>query len=449
MTTSTRSPSEGRSVLVISPPFYSHAKPLSVLARALANSRAQVTFACIPKLRHLVQNSRVAFFPFESTSNRNTGSGGLTQQSKNDLDRLHSFLRATRRGAVAALISQAENRQTDMSSGPRAILKSVERALSLVRPDWCIVDQLNYPVTLALHSLRAPFVSFVAGHPTDLPPDTGSCFGVPDQWPQEIHVDDVEFVELTILARQVEQEITDSLNDLLRSVDASATPIRSVFSFSSRLLRVFNYPERAADYPRNQDRDLFIGHCSAPRKTLPSELADRLGRHCGRPRVMIAFGTFQWVHSDVIRTVHTGITSAYPDASVLISAGDRMCDLSDVADERTLVCDFLPQPDLLRHVDLFVHHGGNNSFTESLMASVPTVVLPFAADQFAVANDIAMLGLGRVLDPNHLHATQVSRAVVTALERDTAERVAAMAAHVLSRGPHWAAEQMLARMACV
>ncbi|MFE4176730.1 nucleotide disphospho-sugar-binding domain-containing protein [Streptomyces sp. NPDC056909] len=433
-------------VLVISPPFYSHAKPLAALAGAMAGRGARVTFACIPELKFLADDQAVDFHPFEGASNRNTGLGSTTEQPTEDRDRLLSFLKATRRGAVASLTSQANNRRGDMLQDPGRVLESVRALYETVRPDWCLVDQLSYPVTLALHCLGVPFASFVAGHPTDLPRDGRSFFGVPDQWPEEIYVDEEGLVGLKRLARQVDRAFTDSFNDVIRSVNPSSAPVESAFSFSSESARVFNYPEAGTAYPCQEGRDLFIGHCTAGSDELPSEWTRNLDRLTGRPRVLIAFGTFQWVHTDVIRAVHRGIRQAYPDAAFVVSAGDRAEELSDIADDGTLLRDFLPQLPLLPSMDVVVHHGGNNSFTESVVSSVPAIVLPFAADQFAVARDVSLLGLGQVLDPNRCTPDDVARAVTSVLGSGIRERVGAMAARVRARGPAWAAERILVQM---
>jgi UDP:flavonoid glycosyltransferase YjiC (YdhE family) len=67
-------------VLVVSPPFYSHAKPLAVLGGALAACGARVTFACIPELSALADRQKLAFFPFAGAANRNTGLATATPQ---------------------------------------------------------------------------------------------------------------------------------------------------------------------------------------------------------------------------------------------------------------------------------------------------------------------------------------------------------------------------------
>src|SRR5262249_6098332 len=149
-----------------SPPFYSHAKPLAVLGHALFELGEQVSFACIPAFAGLAGNHELDFYEFEGSTNRNLGDAGPTEQSYDDGQRLRSFFSATHLGAIPALRVQAMNRERDMLKDPLAIIRSVIALRNDLRPDWFLVDQLSYPVTLALYCLGERFASFCASHPS-------------------------------------------------------------------------------------------------------------------------------------------------------------------------------------------------------------------------------------------------------------------------------------------
>merc|ERR1711933_603666 len=59
----------------------------------------------------------------------------------------------------------------------------------------------------------------------------------------------------------------------------------------------------------------------------------------------------------------------------------------------------LPQVDLLKAgIDLFLTHGGQNSFTEALSSSTPLVVCPGFGDQPANAQKAVDMGVGLKVD---------------------------------------------------
>ena len=62
--------------------------------------------------------------------------------------------------------------------------------------------------------------------------------------------------------------------------------------------------------------------------------------------------------------------------------------------ENWWVYDSVDQVEILSRADLFVTHGGSNSFHEAVMQKVPMAVIPFFGDQLLVAKRIEELGFG-------------------------------------------------------
>jgi hypothetical protein len=62
--------------------------------------------------------------------------------------------------------------------------------------------------------------------------------------------------------------------------------------------------------------------------------------------------------------------------------------------ENWWVYDSVDQVEILSRSDVFVTHGGSNSFHEAVIQKVPMIVIPFFGDQLLVANQTENLGLG-------------------------------------------------------
>src|SRR4051794_23331268 len=176
-------------VVIVSPPFMSHARPLSVLATAMREAGADVHFACTQDFSDLAREAGVAFEPLAVTRNANTGVAEATRQDAEEAARLREFLDATREGAVAALLTQARHRREDMLADPDGVLDDLRTLHGRLRPDWYVVDQLSYPVTLALHCLGVPWATFCPGHPGYVLSGPDTYFGMPYDWPRALRPD--------------------------------------------------------------------------------------------------------------------------------------------------------------------------------------------------------------------------------------------------------------------
>ncbi|MEW1642401.1 glycosyltransferase [Streptomyces sp. NPDC091219] len=435
-------------VVVVSPPFMSHARPLSVLAGALGRQGADVHFACAPAFEHLARQAGARLVPLSVTRNANTGVAEATEQDDQEAARLREFLDATREGAVSALLTQARHRRADMLADPDGVLDALRSIDREVRPDWYVVDQLSYPVTLALHCLGLPYASFCPGHPSYVLAGPDAWFGVPYDWPSGLRPAPPCLRELRTAARRNDELFTSLFEAFARQHAPSRPTPGRAFALSSPHAVVYAYPPFPwLPKPPHGPARLFAGHMSADPASLDTDWDARLRRLRGKSQrlVLVALGTFLSARDDVLRTVVTGLVEGTQDVSVVVAAGERTAALADLAGDRVEVARSVPQRALLDRVDAMVHHGGGNSFTECLRAGVPAVVLPFSSDQFSVARDAERSGAGVVLDPNTMAPADVPAALAaawTSLE----PRVAGLAESVGRRGPRWAAGELLASM---
>jgi UDP:flavonoid glycosyltransferase YjiC (YdhE family) len=153
-------------------------------------------------------------------------------------------------------------------------------------------------------------------------------------------------------------------------------------------------------------------------------------------------GYLSFQPGDVLDRLISGVRRIIPDARIAVGAGDSRPQLLHHADSRIRISDFIPQSALLPEVDLAIHHGGVSSFTESLHAGKPAVVLPFSSDQFDVASDVERWKLGTVIDPNRFTHRDLERAIHTALSSEILRSVSKISLELQQRGPEWTARRL-------
>ncbi|MFF5497664.1 glycosyltransferase [Streptomyces aquilus] len=382
------------------------------------------------------------------TRNANTGVAEATRQDAREAERLREFLDATREGAVPALLAQARHRRADMLADPEGVLEALRATDRRLRPDWYVVDQLSYPVTLALHCLGRPYATFCPGHPSYVLSGPDAWFGVPYAWPDALRPDPSALAELSVAAQANDEAFTALFAAFAREHAPSRPAPGRAFALSSPHAVVHAYPELPwLPRPPHGPVRLFAGHMAAPAAALDAQWEARLKRLRGDARrvVLVALGTFLSARDDVLRTVVTGVLEGLKDTAVVVAAGERTGSLADLAGDRAVVVPSMPQQALLEHVDAMVHHGGGNSFTECLRAGVPALVLPFSSDQFSVAYDAQLSGAGVVRDPNTLASDDVPAALEN-LWAEVGPRLPGLSAAVRRRGPGWAAAELLAAM---
>ncbi|MFH9740538.1 glycosyltransferase [Streptomyces roseolus] len=437
-------------VVVISPPFLSHAQPLSVLAGALARAGADVSFACAPPFARLAEEAGTAFVPLTVSRNANTGVARSTRQGARESERLEEFLGSTREGAIATLLTQSRHRGEDMLADPERVLAEVRGLQERLAPDWFVADQLSYPVTLALHCLGLPFATFCPGHPTYLPHAPEALFGVPYAWPRAVRPAARELAELRRAASDNDLAFTERFAAVARRHAPEAPAPGRAFALASRRAVVFNYPEFPwlPKHPPSGARFLHGGHCVSPEEQGPGDAWERvLGRLAsgGRRVVLIALGTFLSARDDVLATLVRGVRSRVPDAAVVVAAGEAAPRLARYAGPLVHVARTVPQRWLLGRVDAMVHHGGNNSFTECVASATPALVLPFSSDQFAIAHDAERARLGTCLNPATLTEEEAGAAVRRLLDH-VPEGLPRWSEALRRRGPHWTAGRLLDAM---
>ena len=132
---------------------------------------------------------------------------------------------------------------------------------------------------------------------------------------------------------------------------------------------------------------------------------------------MFALGTFLSHRRDVLARIAEALRIAGVRAA--IATGPTPVDALGMLPANWIVAPTLPQVALLAHADLSIHHGGNNSFQESLAAGTRQLVMPFSTDQFASAHDLERTGTGAVAAPNTATVGELVALIENALTSPT------------------------------
>lgn len=433
-----------KTILIISPPFYSHFNPLLTIARPLKQSaQVRVVIATAAAFEAQVVSAGLDFARLDTTRNANTGIAEKTRQDEEESQRLSEFFQATHLGAVPTLMVQAKHRRLDMLPDPLPIYTQLKEIQQTWRPDLFLVDQLNFSVTLALYALNYPFLTFCPGHPTYIP-EGDQVFGVPYAFPACIQPTEEEVQALRSQARIVQKEFTTAFNQFLEQHAPQRELVENAFRLTSPQAILFNYPDFGHLHKQtNKPAKWFSGHSFAANLPLVSEWQDILRTHKNRsPKILISFGTFLSARSDVLQKILQVLLSTFPNGLFIMAVGNRISEYSTHNDQRIVLREFIPQASLLPYMDLVIHHGGNNSFTETLYYGKPMIIFPFSSDQFSIAHDAERFGIGKALDPNNFQNDDLAGKITSLLNGDLASSIQRWSQQSRQRGADFLAEQI-------
>ena len=411
-------------LLIISPDYASHLLPLATLGTAWRDTGERVVVATGPATAGIVESFGFERINLALGKGSNPGVIRAEQQPTGEDDALRGFFTATRRGMVETLAFQAEARLSDLMWEPVRVAREVQAVVEEVKPDAIIVDHLAFSARLALVAAGVPYADVVLGHPSALPVGD-EVYGFPPAWPAAFNPSVEELRMLRELCDRVSASFTDEWNAALAELAPSAPRSVSAFGEHGDLL-LLNYPAelspptRTAILPPHR----FLG--SAVREEARDTEVDAWLADSNDPFVYVSFGSFLSVRADVLARVCRALKRVGIRGAIALGSADR-AELGELPSD-WLVREFLPQVTLLERAAAAVTHGGNNSVTESMTMGVPLVVLPFSTDQFAAAAALEDAGFGVALAPNTATVTELTDAVLRALDLPAKAALATLSA---------------------
>jgi MGT family glycosyltransferase len=148
----------------------------------------------------------------------------------------------------------------------------------------------------------------------------------------------------------------------------------------------------------------------------------------GKPLIYVSYGSLGAADVDLYKRLIAAFAKL--PYRFLMNVGDYIGEYAEVPGNVHLES-WYPQPAVVPEVDLFIHHGGNNSFNEALYFGKPAIIMPFCWDGLDNAARIHDTGYGDQL-PRYIWTEPQLAEMIARLLADGAmkQRLAAVARHM-------------------
>jgi UDP:flavonoid glycosyltransferase YjiC (YdhE family) len=144
------------------------------------------------------------------------------------------------------------------------------------------------------------------------------------------------------------------------------------------------------------------------------------------PLVYLGFGSLGAADVDLIERM-IAVFAKFPARFIVNVGGFR--EAYRAVPDNVYLDAWFPQPSVIARCDLFIHHGGNNSFCEALYFGVPSLVMPYCWDGHDNARRAVETGVGLRLDRASWGPAELTSAIASLLgDQVMRERLAANAA---------------------
>lgn len=257
--------------------------------------------------------------------------------------------------------------------GVPAQVPRIEAAIAALEPDALVLDPMVYAGAIAAHRTGRPWAAVSNSLNPALPPDLDSALLRTVAW---------------LAPRRAALFASYGMAPAFRGCDLLAPALTVCFTS----------PALVGEPPAGVQ---LVGASLPPVPREPPSGIEwaALGE---RPRVLMSLGSQVQHQPRMFRTVAAALEGL--GVGLVASVGDL-----DVAPlgpwpPGAILRPWLPQLEVLPHVDAMITHGGANSVMEALAHGVPLLVSPICNDQLHQAELVARAGLGRVLD---LHTASV------------------------------------------
>lgn len=241
--------------------------------------------------------------------------------------------------------------------------------LKRIRPDVVCVD--NVILFPAIKRAGAPWVRIISCSENeipdpDIPPHLSGC-GENDK--PCFAAFEREFLRLV-------KPCHDRFNAFLAKVGEKPYPLGEFFEISPTM-NLLLYPKPLQfrrRVPLDPRRFQYLEGCVRDEGTYR---VPRFAANEGKPLIYVSYGSLGAADVDLYKRM-IALFARLP-YRFLMNVGDYK-DRYTAVPPNVILESWFPQPAVLPHVDLFIHHGGNNSFNEALYFGKPALIMPFCWD---------------------------------------------------------------------
>ena len=176
--------------------------------------------------------------------------------------------------------------------------------------------------------------------------------------------------------QEVLKPIHDEFNNFLIQCGEAPYPLAN-FVEESPYMNLLLYPESAKfnrSKPLDPNRFQYLEGCvleDSPFEVPAFEVNSE------SPLIYVSFGTLGSSDIQLMQRL-IDVLGKLP-YRVLLNVGDYIEQYKNVP-KNIYIAAWYPQPSVIPHVDMVIHHGGNNSFTECLYFGKPALIMPYVWD---------------------------------------------------------------------
>lgn len=309
--------------------------------------------------------------------------------------------------------------------------------LQRLKPDLVAVD--NVILFPAIKRAGCPWVRIISCSENeipdpDIPPHLSGCH---ENDKAGFDAFDKRFLDLV-------KPVHARLNDFLSRLGHPPYPLGQFFE-ASPYMNLLLYPKPLAfkrRTPLDPKRFQYLEGCV---RDEGSYQVPTFAKHNDKPLIYVSYGSLGAADVELYKRLIASFAKL--PYRFLMNVGDYIDQYKDVPGNVHLE-KWYPQPAVIPHIDLFIHHGGNNSFNEALYFGKPAIIMPFCWDGLDNAARIHDTGYGEQL-PRYTWTDEQLGACVARLLGDQAMklRLAAIAKHMQAAKGTEKASTILAEIA--